>query len=35
VQFDLYVGNAAGLLDMGQLLDAGQARLGGRLLVNF
>lgn len=35
VQFDLYVGNAAGLLDMGQLLDAGQARLGGRLVVNF
>jgi hypothetical protein len=29
------VSNAAGLLDMGQLLDAGQARLGGRLVVSF
>ncbi|HBH72300.1 MAG TPA: hypothetical protein DDY43_02405 [Synechococcales bacterium UBA10510] len=35
VQFDVYVSNAAGLLDMGQLLDAGQARLGGRLVVSF
>jgi hypothetical protein len=35
VQFDIYVSNAAGLLDMGQLLDAGQARLGGRLVVSF
>ena len=35
VQFDVYVSNAGGLLDMGQLLDAGQARLGGRLVFNF
>jgi hypothetical protein len=35
VLFDVYVSNAAGLLDMGQLLDAGQARLGGRLVVSF
>jgi hypothetical protein len=35
VQFDIYVSNAAGLLDMGQLLDAGQARIGGRLVVSF
>ncbi|MEI6829408.1 MAG: hypothetical protein WCK64_06080, partial [Synechococcaceae cyanobacterium ELA445] len=32
---DLYVSNAAGLLDMGQLLYSNSWRVGGRLLVSF
>ncbi|MCP9849768.1 hypothetical protein [Cyanobium sp. Morenito 9A2] len=32
---DLYVSNAAGLLDMGQLMGNGQVRVGGRLLLTF
>jgi hypothetical protein len=29
------VSNAAGLLDMGQLLTADQARVGGRVILSF
>ena len=32
---DLYVSNAAGLLDMGQLMGNGQVRVGGRLMLTF
>ena len=35
LKFDLYVSNAAGLLDMGQLLTADQARVGGRVILSF
>lgn len=35
LQLDLYVSNAAGLLDMGQLIRLNQARIGGRLNVVF
>ena len=33
--FDLYVSNAAGLFDIGQLLRVDQARVGGKLTVQF
>ncbi len=33
--FDLYVSNAAGLYDIGQLLRVDQARVGGKLTVQF
>lgn len=33
--FELYVSNAAGLLDMGQLMGSSQVRIGGRLLLSF
>ncbi len=32
---DLYVSNAAGLLDMGQLMGNKQFRVGGRLILAF
>ena len=32
---DLYVSNAAGLLDMGQLLQTNQTRLGAKLTLQF
>jgi len=32
---DVYLSNAAGLLDMGQLLSADQTRVGGRLIISF
>ena len=32
---DLYVSNAAGLLDMGQLLQTNQTRLGAKVTVQF
>lgn len=35
LNLELYVSNAAGLFDIGQLLGAQQARLGGRLLFSF
>ena len=35
VKVDVYVSNAAGVLDMGQLLASGQGRVGGRLIFSF
>ena len=35
LKVDVYVSNAAGLLDMGQLLAADQARVGGRVILSF
>ena len=35
VSVDAYVSNASGLLDMGQLISADQARVGGRLIFSF
>jgi hypothetical protein len=35
VKVDVYVSNAAGILDMGQLLASSQARVGGRLILSF
>jgi hypothetical protein len=35
LKVDLYVSNAAGLLDMGQLLAADRARVGGRVILSF
>jgi len=35
LKLDLYVSNAAGLLDVGQLLGLQQARVGGRLILSF
>ena len=35
LKLDLYVSNAAGLLDMGQLLTADRARVGGRVILSF
>jgi len=34
-KLDLYVGNAGGLLDLGQLLGLPQVRVGGRVIVSF
>jgi len=35
LKLDLYVSNAAGLFEMGQLLAADQARVGGRVILSF
>jgi len=35
VKVDVYVSNAAGILDMGQLVASSQARVGGRLILSF